>query len=337
MYTPLLLFTVPASFTDVAGIAARGKEFGNLQHLFSVFKKTLTTREYQDLARATGNVTATAIDSIYMSIGELDFMGPSARKILNFYFKYTGLNLWTRFIRTVAVGMGREFVLNTAKRPDFDERNARHLAELGLTRDDVLDWEKSGFDLTTPAGIKVRDGIGRFAEEAVIRPDASQRPMFGNDPHFQVLMQLKSYYYSWGKVVMGGLGREVQARMKEDGTYSAAIMPIMLFAGMALPLTVIGLEFRELLKYLLQQAIPGVETDPEVFKVTNMDAGEYSWEIFERTGSLGPFAMLFTTLEAFKYEGIAAPLTANIVLYDLLDDTIGDGDLSRPVPVVNNL
>jgi hypothetical protein len=114
-------------------------------------------------------------------------------------------------------------------------------------------------------------------------------------------------------------------------------MPMLLMGALVYPLAMLGLESRELMKYLLQQAIPGIDTDPEIFKVTNMDPGEYAWELTERSGLLGPVAMAFSTAEAFKYEGIAAPLTANIVMYDLLDDTVLDGDLSRPLPVVNNL
>jgi hypothetical protein len=151
-------------------------------------------------------------------------------------------------------------------------------------------------------------------------------------------MQLKSYYYAWGKTVVGGLGREIQNRIEEEnGSYSAALMPLALMAATVFPLTMLGLFSREWAKYLLQGLIPGMEQSEDVFKSRDMDVSEYSWEIFERSGLLGPFAMMFTTAESFKYEGIAAPLIANIPVVDLFDDTLFDGDWLRPFPVLNNI
>ena len=339
-YIPLLLFTVLSSFTDLAGIALRGKEFRNLKNMGSVIFKTMNPndREYQDLARSVGVVVSSSIDSVYASVGELDFYGPKARALLNGFFKYTGLNWWTRTTRVMAVAMGKEFILNTANRENFRDRDVRYLAELGLTREDVKKWQEGDQSFSSPEGVKMRNAIARFAEESIIRPNAAQRPTFGSDPHFQILMQLKSYYYAWGKTVVGGFGREIQNRIEEEnGSYSAALMPLMLMSATVFPLTMLGLFSREWAKYLLQGLIPGMEQSEDVFKSRDMDLSEYSWEIFERSGLLGPFAMLFTTAESFKYEGIAAPFIANIPIVDLFDDTLFDGDWLRPFPVLNNI
>lgn len=134
---------------------------------------------------------------------------------------------------------------------------------------------------------------------------------------------------------MGGMGREIQNRWSETHDFKDAAGPMLLLALTIIPLTMLGLHSRELLKWLFQLAIPGL---PEAATMTSrMDLPDYSWEIFQRSGVLGPFALGLNTMEAFQFEGIAAPFTANIPMIDLFDDFVFDGDLTRPVPVLNNI
>lgn len=331
-----LLFTTLSSVTDFAGIAIRSKDFRNLGTYFSVLKKTMTDRDYAELARSVGTVVGRAQDHAMIGLGELDHANRTSRAIMDGFFRYTGLEFFTRFIRTVATGMGKEFILNTANRADFGVHEERLLAELGLTRDDVRSWERDNFSFETPDGMLVRDAIARFADESIIRPDASQRPTWASNPYYSVIWHLKSYYYGFGKTVIGGLIRETKNRYDETGgdIGKAAAVPALL-AVTIIPLTMLGLGSREWAKWLFQLAIPGV--DETVFRTSYMDFGEYSWEIFKRSGVMGPFALALTTLEAFEFEGIAAPFTANIPLVDMFDDSVFDGDGARLLPVVNNI
>lgn len=331
-----LLFTTLSSITDFAGIATRSKEFRNLGTYFNVLKKTMSDREYAELARSVGTVVGRAQDHAMIGLGELDYANRTSRAIMDGFFRYTGLEFFTRFSRTVATGMGKEFILNTANREDFGAREERYLAELGLTRADVRSWVADNYSFETPDGMLVRDAIARFSDESIIRPDASQRPTWASNPYFSTIWQLKSYYYGFGKTVMGGLIRETKNRYDESGgdLSQAAAIPALL-AVTIFPLTMLGLGGREWAKYLFQLAIPGVDETP--FRTSYMDMGEYSWEIFKRSGVMGPFALALTTLEAIPFEGIAAPFTANIPLVDMFDDSIFDGDGARLLPVVNNI
>lgn len=330
-----LLFTTLSSVTDIAGIATRSKEFNNLGNFVSNMWKTLSTREFQELARSVGVVTSRTQEHMMIGVGELDYANRTSRAIMNGFFRYTGLEFYTKFTRSFATGMGREFIVNTAHRDTFGDREKRYLAELGLTREDVLAWEAGNQSFETPVGEKVRAAIARFADEAVIRPDASQRPTWASNPYLQTVWQLKSYYYGFGKTVMGGLGREIKNRHSEDGNFNGAAGTMLLLATTIIPLTMFGFASREWAKWLFQLAIPGVDEEP--FSSSMMDGLEYPWEIFKRTGVLGPFALGLTTMEAFQYEGIAAPFTANVPMFDLFDDFVFDGDFARPVPVLNNI
>jgi hypothetical protein len=66
----------------------------------------------------------------------------------------------------------------------------------------------------------------------------------------------------------------------------------------------VGLEMREWLKYL------GRGGDPKAFRSDNMKGGEYSMDIIDRAGILGPFGLVLPLLEAGKYgkSGITATL-----------------------------
>lgn len=330
-----LLFTTLSSVTDMAGIATRSKDFNSLGKFFHGMRTTLTDREYQNLARAVGVVTGRTQEHMMIGQGELDYANKTARSIMNGFFRYTGLEFYTKFTRSMAVGMGREFIVDTANKPEFGVREERYLAELGLTREEVHAWLNGGQIFETPAGEKVRTAIARFADEAIIRPDASQRPTWASNPYLQTVWQLKSYYYGFGKTVLGGLGREIKNRYTEDGNFSGAATSMMLYATTIIPLTMMGMASRDWIKWLFQLALPGVEETASTSM--KLDTTGYMWEIFKRSGTLGPFALGLTTMEAFKYEGIAAPFTANVPMFDLFDDTIFDGDLTRPLPVINNI
>ena len=335
VYTTLL-FAALTSITDLSGILVRSKEFDNMGSWFAAMKEAVSNDEWKTFAEDIGVVTMRSQDHAMIGHGELDYANNTSRALMNGFFRATGLEFFTRFSRTMAVGMGRQFLVRTAERADFDPvKHGRWLAELGLTREDVQQWVASGHNMSTPAGLKVRDAIARFADEAVIRPDASQRPTFASSPYFQAIWQLKSYYYGFGKTVLGGMGREMKNRYNETGSISEAAGPALMLAVTIIPLTMLGLSSREWLKWLFQLAIPGVEETPSM--TSQMDGGEYTWEIFKRSGVLGPFSLGLTTMEAFKWEGIAAPLTANIPMFDLFDDTLFDGDWTRPLPVINNI
>ena len=55
-----------------------------------------------------------------------------------------------------------------------------------------------------------------------------------------IVWQLKSFYYAYGKNIMGGLFREGKTRYGETGNIAPAIMPLFFGAALLMPLTMIG-------------------------------------------------------------------------------------------------
>ena len=62
-----------------------------------------------------------------------------------------------------------------------------------------------------------------------------------------------------------------------------------------LPLTMIGLETREWVKYFARGG------DSAAFRTDSMSWGEYIFELIDRAGVLGAFGMIFPMLDASEY------------------------------------
>jgi hypothetical protein len=332
--TTTLLFTTFSSITDLAGVAIRSKEMGGLSYFFSELNKTLSTKENRELAQAIGVSSSEARDNLFMSFGELDFANAKARKILDYWFKYTGLQWYTRFSREFAAGMGREFLLNTAK-AEVTDKTTRYLTELGLTREEVIRWDEGNGSFDTPEGRKVAAAIARFVDESIVRPNPSERPIWASNPYLAVVWQLKSYFYSFGKVMIGGIGREVKNRYREDGNFAGGGQLALLAGATLLPLAAAGMELKELAKYMLQAVIPGIDANDRTFRTNHMRTPEYLATLVDKTGLYGPFTIPISALSSWGWGD--NPLVSQIPIVDLFDSTLVEGQWDRPIPVLNNL
>ena len=146
------------------------------------------------------------------------------------------------------------------------------------------------------------DAIYKFVDESIIRPNSAQRPMWASNPYFALVWQLKGFFYAYGKTIMGGQGREIMNRYKEAGL-KPAMLPVAMMMLSILPLTAMGLELREGVKYGLGAILPGVDADPDVFKTDDMDYGTYSYELFDRSVMAGSWGILLPILSGRAYGG----------------------------------
>ena len=119
---------------------------------------------------------------------------------------------------------------------------------------------------------------------------------------------------------MGGQGREIMNRYREAGL-GPAMIPIAMMAMTILPLTMVGLEVREAVKYGMGGVLPGVPADPSVFKTDDMDGGTYTYEIFDRSGMAGSWGILLPILSGREYGG---PFEQGASLLGPTSDKIGD-------------
>jgi len=297
-FVTILPFAAISSVTDLAGPVIASKEFGDLTTGMKEVVATIKNREEaKQLARDIGVVTPEAVANAWITDADADYMDPTARKWSDHWFSLTGLNWFTRFTREFATGMGVQFITKHARNEFNNPRSDRYLEELGLTRADVTSWLNSGRNLSTPEGKKVTQALQRFVESSTLRPNAAERPVWASDPHFALIWQLKGYFYSYGKVILGGMFSEAETRLREQniGTpwqrVGSAAGLLALTAVATMPLAMLGMELREYAKFGLAAFLPFVEADQKYFRTDRMDWSEYLGTAFERSNFSGPFGL----------------------------------------------
>jgi len=129
----------------------------------------------------------------------------------------------------------------------------------------------------------------------MLKPNAAERTSWGNDPKYQLIWALKSYLMSFGKVILGGIKREMQARIAEGDTTleqlsSVGMMGLLTFAAF-MPLAALSLELREIAKAGLAGALPFVDANARYFRSDRMDMTSYLGELFDRGGLAGPYSI----------------------------------------------
>ena len=296
-----LTFAMVASLPDLAGPVLRSKSFSALpeaaRQLTRYFKNP---SEMQQFSRELGVISRDSISSMYINAVDMNYMTEGFRKGSDAFFKVTGTEWFTKFSRTLAAGMGEQFLLKHAKgRTDLD---SRYLAELGAgvssnPRADILAWAKNNRNFNTPEGRRVREMLGRFVDESIIRPNAAERPVWASNPYTALIWQLKSFFYAYGKNILGGHFREMKNRYSETGQIPMAAVPLLLGAVTLLPLSMVGLELREGIKWA---AAGG---DEGKLRTNGMGWWEYAGEIIDRAGYLGPYTLMLPLVGGQTYGG----------------------------------
>jgi len=291
----LLGMAVFASVPDAAGPILRTRNFDLKIIARNLYQAVGNKNEGAELAKSIGvnGVQAAATTILYS--GELDSAYDYSKNISDRWFRVTQLERWTIFTRKFAAGMGRDFLLKHQKivengvPGDFKTlESKRFLKELNLTAEDVKAWDGKNID-NHP---KIKTALGRFVDEAIVRPNAAERPIWASDPNFALVWQLKSFYYAYGKNIVGGLFREGETRFGRENRISAAVAPLLFGAALLLPLTMLGWDLRERFKIGLSWLLPGVSPQDTNYRASrSMSSGEYWSEVVDRSGALGPYAL----------------------------------------------
>ena len=304
----ILPLAVLGSLPELAGPVIASKEFGAVTVAMKEIVKTIRNREdARSLARDLGVVTSQSVANVMMSQAELDFMDTQARKLTDGFFRVTLLDTYTKFTREFASNMGVRFLENHSNSKTAGAFSKRYLKELGVTAEDVQAWSKSNQDFTTPEGKKVRNALQRFVESSTLRPNAAERPLWASDPRWALAWQLKGFFYSYGKVMLAGAKREANARLegasaKDINTYAAMTGAAGVFALMGIatmPLAMVGMELRELTKFGLAYAIPGIDHEAkDYFRTNSLSWPDYLGAAFDRSFAAGPVTIAQQAMQA---------------------------------------
>ena len=312
-WVTLLPLATISSITEMGGAIVNTKDFNGFEMALKSISANIKNRDQAiNLARQLGVTVSTAMGNLGLTDADDEFLDPRVRKLSDKFFKVIGLDWYTRFTREFASGVGVEFIKEHANPKTKNKNSERFLDQLGLNAEAVQAWEKNQvegehYNFEGPEGQAVKAGLRRFVENSMLRPNAAERTFWGNDPRFSLIWSLKSFLFSFGKVIIGGIGREMAIRYREADTRFERISSIgmvgVLAAAAFMPLAMLSLELRELAKAGLAGVLPFVEPDARYFRSDRMDYGTYLAEIFARSGFQGPMSILFTAMSADKYGG----------------------------------
>lgn len=290
----VLLWTVPASLGDMAGLAVRT---GSMKDAYDSLKKNMwkivkDDSDLADMARAYGIASGALDNHITTEFVDNHYMPSGVRKWNDAFFKWTGLNWYTDLTRKMALAVGIDYIQNmterattphdgTAAGEKIQLKAKAALAELGLKPADVDAWVEMGkpifgsisHDITNKTHLEVAEALVQFVDETIMRPNASQRPILASHPGAALIFHLKGYFYAMQDVVL----TRILFNVKEaDGAAQTlgAVLPVVAILG----LTAVGLELREMLQYI------GTDRTPPTDR---MDGGEYLFELISRGGLTG--------------------------------------------------
>jgi hypothetical protein len=101
-------------------------------------------------------------------------------------------------------------------------------------------------------------------------------------------------------------------------------------AALLLPLTALGLELRELVKFIASGG------DASKFRTNRLSNAEYTGELIDRAGVLGPFGLLIPMIESQKYDDffIGPALGPS---FERIEDLLLDGEIKQNIPVFGTL
>jgi hypothetical protein len=333
-----------ASLPDLAGPVLRSRDFSAFRTAFQQYRYYFKNRaELQQYARDVGVTTLDSMSMMAINANEMAYMTPGMEKFTDKFFHAIGLEQFTKFTRVFALGMGEKFLINEANRATDSslsiqerQRSIRHLEELGVTAEDVKAWDRTKEAgeryrrFEGESGERVKGALGQFVNESIVRPNSAERPGWASNPYAGVVWQLKSFFYAYGKNIVGGALRDTHSRFSETGSVGDAAVPILIMGTAFLPLTMVGLELREWLKYMFRGG------DETALRSDSMDFGEYSAEIIDRSGLLGPWGLLRPMLEAGDFGGSwwVPPLGPTA---ERVEDIVrGDVDYTTYLPVYSS-
>lgn len=313
-----LLFASLSSFPDLVGPIVRSRDFAGVRDalagMVEVMGNTTDARERRKLLHDFGVAHRTTTEQALLEVYGAQFMSGTAQKVNDAFFKYTGLEAVTAFGRTMAASVAMRFIQRHARAAlAGDAESVRYLKELGLTADeanslngafktlpqmlaDGTAFDASGaYTAEAQTADKILTAINQFVDESVVRPDSTQRPVWASDPRFMLVWHLKSFAYSYAKVIMKPVFKEAMYQYQKHGISPKVAVPLLTFALPVMLASALGLRLRELVQYDIphELGLNELERPSE-----NRPFDEYLYDVLRRGGILGPAELAINAMEA---------------------------------------
>ena len=262
------------------------------------------------------------------------YMSGFAKNINEKWFEITGIAGFTRMTRVMATGAAQNFLKRHKQGLDRDSK--RYLDELGTRAEDIQLDQQGNIKILTEEqrrnaskrelerDDRVRNAIRRFVDEAILRPDSAQRPIYGSDPHFMLVFHLKGFMYSFYERIM--------KRAWSEAVEHGRVAPIASL-GMYIP----GMIAADMVRDAVKDAFGDQDDD----RKDNWTVGDWVSHGVDRSGLYGPYVTLlddsaedYTKWGKMPGLSMAGPSAEHLV--DILSMKGGlDTQLARALPGQN--
>lgn len=311
-----LSFLEKATLSSLTEFMVPAIRAGNVADVGRMFKNTLADlfnkhgdnpaerRKFaEDLGLISGHISS-SLASARFAGG--DALGRTESKVLDAFFKRTGLNQWTDATRVGAADNARVFVRRLAK--DMEDGGAltrRYLAELGVPEEQHKDFAKyvlsknDGMpvagDLTGTMGEAYRTAVRKFVSQSIMDPSHGSRPKWMSHPMGAVIGQLQAFNYAFYENVLKRNARLAKSALT-DADYTAAERAQLLAPTMMLPLVTMA-------AYAIGEGRDAVFGDPK--RRAEETTGEKVLKAVSRGTPVAPIDPLINYVSSARYSRTA--------------------------------
>lgn len=279
----------------------------------ALYKRSGELGETRDFAEDLGLIMrGTEMGLLASRFNALDPTNRAHERVLNRFFRATGLEQFTAATRVTAVSSAETFIRRLALDvADGKSRKASArslLTEMGIKDVDGFSKWVAGnkdaklgrdFDATNGNEAVYRDAVVRFVNQAIMSPSASTRPRWANHPLGSLVFMLQSYAYAFHKnVLIRSKDLAVQAATGEG--YGAADRARMLAPIAMLP----ALVAVQMGVAPLRQAVFG--TAGKEAKSEDEENAQLVMQAISRSGLTGAWDSVFNLFTGAKYHRDAA-------------------------------
>ena len=239
-----------ASFSmmiDPLGTVVRGAKVGEAWNTFKrgmagirdTFKKEgeIPRDKATEWAELVGVVDSAMMSHAMSDVFTQGMVGGTAKNINQTFFKYNFVEGLNRNFRIGATESAMKFIVRHAD-GKASPHSMRWFKELGLQDGDVK-MHDGRLALTEAEGLtkeqvgRVHAAINQWVDGAILRPDAADKPIWMNDPHYALISHLKQFVYSFQHTILERVGHEFRHGNYAPAVALASYLPTMMAADFA--------------------------------------------------------------------------------------------------------